>query len=254
MEYLLTTEGMISLFTLTFMEIILGIDNIVFIAIVAGKLPANEQKKARNWGLILAVLPRLLLLLILQWIIGLKDKLVDITLFEQNIYITQKGLILLIGGLFLLYNATTEIHHKIEGHLEENHTTKKRITLFKAILQIVLLNIVFSIDSVLTAVGLSKHIEVMIAAIFISLLITLAAANSVINFVNKHPTVKMLALSFLLMIGFLLVTESFIVNGHPIEVPKGYVYFAMAFSLFVEVLNLRMRTKQKDEQQQQLDL
>ncbi|TAE51237.1 MAG: TerC family protein [Cytophagales bacterium] len=245
---------MISLFTLTFMEIILGIDNIVFIAIVAGKLPANEQKKARNWGLILAVLPRLLLLLILQWIIGLKDKLVDITLFEQNIYITQKGLILLIGGLFLLYNATTEIHHKIEGHLEENHTTKKRITLFKAILQIVLLNIVFSIDSVLTAVGLSKHIEVMIAAIFISLLITLAAANSVINFVNKHPTVKMLALSFLLMIGFLLVTESFIVNGHPIEVPKGYVYFAMAFSLFVEVLNLRMRTKQKDEQQQQLDL
>lgn len=254
MEYLLTTEGMISLFTLTFMEIILGIDNIVFIAIVAGKLPANEQKKARNWGLILAVLPRLLLLLILQWIIGLKDKLVDITLFEQNIYITQKGLILLIGGLFLLYNATTEIHHKIEGHLEENHTTKQRITLFKAILQIVLLNIVFSIDSVLTAVGLSKHIEVMIAAIFISLLITLAAANSVINFVNKHPTVKMLALSFLLMIGFLLVTESFIVNGHPIEVPKGYVYFAMAFSLFVEILNLRMRTKQKDEQQQQLDL
>ncbi len=254
MEYLLTTEGMISLFTLTFMEIILGIDNIVFIAIVAGKLPPDEQKKARNWGLVLAVLPRLLLLLIISWLVGLKDKLIDITIFEQNIYITEKGLILLIGGLFLLYKATTEIHGKIEGHLEEGHSSKKRLTLLGAIMQIVILNIVFSLDSVLTAVGLSKHIEVMIVAIILSLLITLAAASSVTNFVDKHPTVKMLALSFLLMIGFLLITESFIINGHPVEVPKGYVYFAMAFSLFVEVLNLKMRTKHEVKNQQHLDL
>ncbi|TAE72720.1 MAG: TerC family protein [Bacteroidetes bacterium] len=254
MEYLLTTEGMISLFTLTFMEVVLGIDNIVFIAIVAGKLPANEQKKARNWGLILAVLPRLLLLLIISWLVGLKGKLIDITIFQQNIYITQKGFILLIGGLFLLYKATTEIHGKIEGHLEEGQVSKKRITLLGAILQIVILNIVFSLDSVLTAVGLSKHIEVMIVAIILSLLITLAAASSVTNFVDKHPTVKMLALSFLLLIGFLLVTESFVVNGHPIEVPKGYVYFAMAFSLFVEVLNLQMRKKHEIKNQQHLDL
>jgi predicted tellurium resistance membrane protein TerC len=252
MEYLLTTEGMISLATLTFMEIILGIDNIVFIAIVSGKLPQKDQKKARNWGLILAVVPRLCLLLVLSWLIGLQHKLIDINLFGYHISITEKGLILLLGGIFLLYNATTEIHHKIEGHLEDNKV-KSKTTLASAILQIILLNIIFSFDSILTAVGLSKHLEVMIVAIILSLGITLLAAGSITKFVEKHPTVKMLALSFLLLIGFLLVTESFDVNGKHIEVPKGYIYFAMAFSLFVELLNLRMKSKQKDTQQQALN-
>ena len=240
MEYLFTTDALISLVTLTFMEIVLGIDNVVFIAIVSEKLPKDQQSKARNIGLVLALLPRVILLLFISWIIGMESNLVNITLLGNNIRITQKGVILLIGGLFLLYSSTSEIHEKLEGH-EDEKVGAKAVPFLTAIVQIVLLNIVFSFDSILTAVGLADHVEVMIIAVILALGFTLFFAGIVSNFVEKHPTVKMLALSFLLLIGFLLVTESFILNGEEVHVPKGYIYFAMAFSVFVEILNLRMK-------------
>jgi predicted tellurium resistance membrane protein TerC len=240
MEHLLTTDGLISLLTLTLMEVVLGIDNIVFIAIISGKLPRSYQRKARNWGMVLAVVPRLILLLFISWLVNLKDKLIDVNIFGNQIHITEKGLVLLIGGLFLLYKAVTEIHAKLEG-VEEHSPKSQANSFWNAIIQIVLLNIVFSLDSILTAVGLAQDILVMILSVIFSLLITLAFAGRISDFVEKHPTVKMLALSFLLLIGFLLVTESFVINGEEVHVPKGYIYFAMAFSLFVEILNLRLR-------------
>ncbi|WP_027000935.1 TerC family protein [Eisenibacter elegans] len=256
MEVLFTSAGLISLVSLTFMEIVLGIDNVVFISIVSSKLPAEQQARARNIGLVLALIPRLILLMFISWLINLKDNLIDITLLGHQIQLTEKGLVLLVGGLFLLYSATSEIHHKIDevGHSgdkddKKGNKKKKTPSMTQAIVQIVLLNIVFSFDSILTAVGLAKHIEVMVIAVILSLLITLAFAGTVSRFVEKHPTVKMLALSFLLMIGFLLITESFIVDGHPVEVPKGYVYFAMMFSLFVELLNLRLRRSHELKQE-----
>ncbi|TAF64941.1 MAG: TerC family protein [Cytophagales bacterium] len=242
MEHLLETGAIISLLTLTVMEIVLGIDNIVFISIVSGRLPQEQQKKARNWGLILALLPRILLLLSISWLIGLKEPLFQFELLGFHIEMTGKGLILLLGGLFLLYSSTNEIHHKLEGAHEhhEDAQNAKKLSFSKAILQIILLNIIFSFDSVLTAVGLAEHVEIMIFAVIFSSLIMMLFAGYISDFVNKHPTVKMLALSFLLMIGFLLVLEAF-----EVEVPKGYVYFAMGFSLFVEVLNLRMTARQE---------
>ncbi len=240
MDQFFTSDALISLFSLTFMEVVLGIDNVVFIAIIAGKLPEKQQDRARNWGLILALIPRIILLLFISWLIGLKDWLIDVTILGIQIQLSEKGAVLLIGGLFLLYKATTEIHEKLEG----SHTQgakKKNISFASALIQIVLLNVVFSFDSILTAVGLADKVEIMIVAVIIALLITLAFAKGISDFVEKHPTVKMLALSFLLLIGFLLVTESFVVNGEEVHIPKGYIYFAMAFSLFVELLNMRLR-------------
>jgi len=245
MEYLFTPEAIISLITLTTLEIVLGIDNVVFISIVAGKLPEEKRAKARNWGLILALVPRIILLLFIGWIIGLKEPLIDFYLLGAHFEFSGKGLILLAGGLFLLYNSTMEIHHKLEGpggH-GEGSKGKKGLSFAKAILQIIALNVIFSFDSVLTAVGLAKHVEIMIIAVVISSFIMMAFAGPISNFVEKHPTVKMLALSFLLMIGFLLVAESVVINQEELHVPKGYVYFAMGFSLFVELLNLRMKSK-----------
>lgn len=246
MEHLFTTEAIISLVTLTMMEIILGVDNVVFISIVSGKLPKELQPKARNWGLTLALIPRILLLLAISWVIGLHDDLIDITIFGHRIEMIEKGAILLMGGVFLIYSSTKEIHHKMTGKDDEEGDGKSGAASFrKAILSIVLLNIVFSFDSILTAVGLAKHVEIMIIAVIISSLIMMGFAGGISRFVNANPTVKILALSFLLMIGMLLIAESIIIDGKEVEVPKGYVYFAMVFSLFVEMLNLRVMKNAK---------
>lgn len=244
MAELLTVSALISLLTLTLLEIVLGIDNIVFISIVAGKLPQEQQAKARNWGLILALIPRILLLLIIGWLIHLTEPWIIIPLPGGHEFdISGKGLILLIGGLFLLYNSTMEIHHKIEGGGIVQKNNGKKLSFARAILQIVALNIIFSFDSVLTAVGLTEQVSIMIIAVIISSLIMMIFAGPIGKFVNDHPTVKMLALSFLLMIGFLLVVEAVEFDGQEVHISKGYVYFAMGFSLFVELLNLRMRKK-----------
>lgn len=237
MEVLLSSEGLTALFTLTLMEVILGIDNIVFITIISGKLPKNQQKKAQNWGLILAIIPRVILLLLITEIMKLTTPVINIAWFD--VHLSWKDLIVLVGGLFLLYKSTSEIHHKLEGS-DENVAAGKANSFQTALFQIVIINIVFSFDSILTAVGLAESILIMVIAVLASSAIMMAFASPVSDFVNRHPTVKMLALSFLLLIGFLLVTESF-----HVEVPKGYIYFAMAFSLAVEMLNLRMRSKSK---------
>lgn len=263
MEHLLTTEAIISLVTLTIMEIILGVDNVVFISIVSGKLPEDQQPRARNIGLTLALIPRILLLLAISWIIHLHDALISFTLAGTYYQISEKGLILILGGIFLIYSSTKEIHHKMTGKDDEEGGESKAVSFSKVIFSIVLLNIVFSFDSVLTAVGLAKHVEVMIIAVVISSLIMMGFAGGISRFVNKNPTVKVLALSFLLMIGMLLVAEA-VEYKHltaaemasnidlsklkleEVHVPKGYIYFAMAFSLFVELLNLRI-SKTKTE-------
>ena len=235
MELLLDPNMWVALLTLTILEIVLGIDNIVFISILSGKLPLEKQKKARQTGLALALITRVLLLLSLSWVMSLTSPL--FTAVGQEI--SGRDLILLIGGLFLIYKATTEIHEKLEG---ENHDTeiKGKATFTSVILQILILDVVFSLDSVITAVGMASHIEVMIAAVIIAVIIMLFAAESISKFVNQHPTVKMLALAFLVLIGVSLLAE-----GLDQHIPKGYIYFAMAFSVLVEMLNLRLKKKGK---------
>lgn len=235
-EALFTIEGLISLLTLASLEVVLGIDNIVFISIVAGKLPEDQQPKARFVGLALALIARVILLFLISWIIALENPL--FTAF--NTEISVRDLILFAGGLFLLAKSTTEIHSRVTGVSEEDVVGKKSMTFSKAILQIVLLDMVFSFDSILTAVGLVEHISIMVVAVIIAMVFMLIFAETVSNFVNENPTIKMLALSFLLMIGLLLIVEA--VHVH---VPRGYVYFAMGFSLFVEILNLRMMKTKK---------
>jgi predicted tellurium resistance membrane protein TerC len=245
MEWLSNPEVWISLITLTVMEIVLGIDNIVFISILTGKLPIEQQNKARKTGLALAMITRVLLLLSISWIMKLKGELfnvgswVAVTDHEmlETLSISGRDLILLTGGLFLIYKSTSEIHEKLEGGEHEEQNTKAN-TFRSIIFQILILDIIFSLDSVITAVGMADHVGVMIAAVIIAVAIMLFAAEGVSNFVNKHPTVKMLALSFLLLIGVSLIAESF-ERG----IPKGYVYFAMAFSVLVEMLNLRAGKK-----------
>jgi predicted tellurium resistance membrane protein TerC len=247
MQELFTVDSLISLLTLTILEIVLGIDNIVFISILSGKLPVDQQKKARRLGLSLAMVIRVLLLLSISWIMSLTNPLFNVgdwigmenPKWLEMTAISGRDLILLIGGLFLIYKSTSEIHEKLEG--EEHETTNvKAVGFTSTIFQILLLDIVFSLDSVITAVGMADHIEIMIAAVVIAVGVMLIAAESISNFVNKHPTVKMLALSFLLLIGVSLLAESF--DQH---IPKGYIYFAMAFSVFIEVLNLKMKKKGK---------
>ncbi|MDJ1484810.1 TerC family protein [Cytophagaceae bacterium YF14B1] len=233
-EVLFTTEGLVSLLTLTALEIVLGIDNIIFISILADRLPREEQKKARSTGIILALFVRIALLFGISWLVSLKDPI--ITLVGHGF--SGRDLILLSGGLFLLYKSTTEIHEKLEGEEETVSDSKRRLSLASAIVQIVLIDIVFSFDSILTAVGLVDQVIIMVTAVVIALIIMLIFSGAIADFVNKRPTIKMLALSFLVMIGVLLVAESF--GAH---VPKGYVYFSMAFALGVEILNLRMAKK-----------
>jgi predicted tellurium resistance membrane protein TerC len=235
MDWLTDPQAWVALATLTVLEIVLGIDNVIFISILAGKLPAKDQSKARNIGLAGAMVMRILLLLSLAWIVKLTAPL--FTVFGAEI--SGRDLILLLGGLFLMAKATHEIHDKLEG--EEGTTVKKVApSLASVITQIMLLDIVFSLDSVITAVGMAKDLGVMITAVVISVAIMLIAAAPISRFVDRHPTVKMLALSFLLLIGTALIAE-----GLEFHIPKGYIYFAMAFSVFVEVLNIQFRRKAK---------
>lgn len=229
-------QTIIALVTLVVLEIVLGIDNIVFISILASKLPAGQQARARQMGLGVALVTRILLLLSISWVIGLTEPLFSIF----GLDISGRDLILLVGGLFLLYKSTHEIHERLEGEGEEHGNARIPATFASVILQIGLLDIVFSLDSVITAVGMANEIWVMILAVVVAVAIMMVSSTSISNFVNRHPTVKMLALSFLLMIGFSLIVEA--LHFH---IPKGYIYFAMGFSIFVELLNLRARAKVK---------
>jgi predicted tellurium resistance membrane protein TerC len=232
-EWITNPEIWIALLTLTALEIVLGIDNIIFISILAGKLPKEQQQRARLVGLGLAMFMRIALLFSLAWVIGLTEPIFD--LLGRDI--SGRDLILLGGGLFLLGKSTFEIHDKLEG--EEGHGSGRVAASFTAvIIQIMLLDIVFSLDSVITAVGMADDVEVMIAAVMIAVGVMMVSAKTISEFVDRHPTVKMLALSFLLLIGMSLVAEGF--HQH---IPKGYIYFAMAFSVMVELLNMRVRTR-----------
>jgi predicted tellurium resistance membrane protein TerC len=229
----------VSLLTLTFMEVVLGIDNIIFISIIVNRLPRDQQGRGRTIGLLLALLFRIGLLLSITWIVSLKEPLfiLNLPFVEPNFGVSGRDLILFAGGLFLLAKSTTEIHTKLQGE-EESHETGNYSSFSRVIIQIILIDIVFSFDSILTAVGLVDNVLVMILAVIIAMGIMLVFAKWIGDFVNQNPTVKMLALSFLIMIGIMLVMEAF----HQ-EIPKGYVYFAMFFSLGVELLNLRLRKK-----------
>jgi len=227
MSWLFEAEIWIGLFTLTALEIVLGIDNLVFISILSGRLPAAQQSRARRSGLMLALIMRVLLLLSLSWIMGLTEPLFSIA----GAGISGRSLILIGGGLFLLAKSTREIHHRIE-EAETTRNTAGSVTFSGVLMQIVLLDIVFSLDSVITAVGMVDQIGVMIAAVIIAMVIMIVSANAISAFIERHPTLKMLALSFLLLIGVNLMAE-----GLGFHIPKGYTYFAMGFSLFVEFLN-----------------
>jgi len=235
MEIFMQSETWIALLTLTFLEIVLGIDNIIFISIVTDKLPVSQQAKGRNIGLLLALVFRIGLLFGITWIIGFTEPL--FTLFEHDF--SGRDLILLAGGLFLLGKSTSEIHHKLEGATEDREPGKKAaMTMGSALVQIVALDMVFSFDSILTAIGLTEHIQIMIAAVILSMLVMMLFAGAISRFINNRPTLQILALAFLILIGFMLMIEA--VGFH---VPKGYIYFAVAFSLIVEMVNIRMRKK-----------
>ena len=236
MEHLFTTENAVSLLTLTLLEIVLGVDNVIFISILAGKLPKHQQKQARQIGLFLAMFVRSGLLLSISWIMSLKANL--FTILDKGF--SGRDLILLVGGLFLIAKTVTEIYEKTEA--SESEGLNRNVSGFaSAIVQIVLIDIVFSFDSILTAVGLSNQVYIMIAAVVISIAIMMFLATAISDFIDRHPSIKILALSFLVLIGVLLVAEGF---GQHVE--KGYVYFAMAFALGVEALNIRIRRKDGD--------
>jgi predicted tellurium resistance membrane protein TerC len=255
MEIFLHAEAWVSLLTLTFLEIVLGIDNIIFISIAAAKLPKNQIKKATQIGLFLAMIFRIILLMGVSYLISMKAPFFTINLSWFQAGITGQSVILVLGGIFLLYKSTKEIREKVEHleHHEKTTSTKKATTLSMVIIQIVMIDIVFSFDSVLTAVGMTNGIEgaliIMITAVVISMVIMMLFATPVGTFVNQHPTIQMLALSFLILIGFMLITEgahlsnAVIFNQHVGAIPKGYLYFAIAFSLGVEALNMRVRKK-----------
>ncbi len=231
MDWITQPESWIALITLVVLELVLGVDNIIFISILAGKLPKQDQARARTTGIILAVFSRTLLLLSLYWIIGLEEPL--FTLFGFGF--SGHNLILLAGGLFLLYKSTSEIHEKLEGQ-EGEASAKVAANFLSVIVQIMLLDVVFSLDSVITAVGMSSEIAIMIIAVIIAAGVMIFTSGPIGEFVESHPTIKMLALSFLLMIGLTLIA-----GGFGVDIPKGYVYFAMGFSVFVEMINLRVR-------------
>jgi predicted tellurium resistance membrane protein TerC len=238
MEWMSQPEIWIALLTLTALEIVLGIDNVIFISILAGKLPHAQQDRARKTGLMLALVTRILLLCSISWVMNLTKVLFVLPVMKADV--TGKSLILLVGGLFLIGKSVMEIHEKLEG--ADGHATSggKAVSFVGVIIQILLLDIVFSLDSVITAVGMANQLWVMITAVIIALGVMLAFAGAISDFVNQHPTLKMLALSFLILIGVMLVGDSL---GH--HIPKGYIYFSMAFAFAVEMLNLRLRAKAK---------
>ena len=246
MEFLLTSEGIVALLTLTTLEIVLGIDNIIFISILVGKLPERRQSQARLIGLSLALVMRVIFLAAASWIASLTEPLIEIGPFfdmEAAFALSGRDSIMFAGGLFLLAKATTELYTKLETDEDKDDDSpevKKRFGWL--LVQIVLLDIVFSIDSVITAVGLTDNFPVMAIAVTIAIIVMMLAAGGISRFIHKHPSVKILALAFLLMVGMVLVLE-----GFHVHVPKGYVYFAMAFSVLVEALNIRFRKKRKGD-------
>ena len=228
-------EAWVALVTLVVLELVLGVDNVIFISILAGKMPEEERDLARMTGIALAVITRVLLLLSLSWIISLEEPLFELPLL--NVGISGHDLILLAGGLFLLWKSVHEIHDRLEG-VEGHASSRVYASFWSVIIQIMLLDIVFSLDSVITAVGMANELIIMIIAVIAAAAVMIFASGPIGNFVEKHPTIKMLALSFLLLIGFTLIVE-----GLHQHIPKGYIYFAMGFSIFVEMLNLRLRAR-----------
>jgi predicted tellurium resistance membrane protein TerC len=233
MELITSPEAWIDFATLTALELVLGIDNIIFISILVDKLPAEKREIARRIGLFMAMFMRIGLLLVLSWIVGLVEPMLTVLGHE----VSGRDAILLLGGLFLIWKSTTEIHQTLEG-AEDGHATSSKSTLFSVIFQIMVIDMVFSLDSIITAVGMVDQVEIMIAAVMTSVALMMVFARGIGEFVSNHPTIKMLALSFLVVVGVVLIAEGF--EHH---IPKGYVYFAMAFSVCVEMLNIRLRKK-----------
>ena len=233
MEWLADPQIWVALATLTALEIVLGVDNVIFIAILAGKLPAHQQQQARTLGLAMALVTRLLLLLSLTWIMQLTEPL--FTVYTQAL--SGRDLILLVGGLFLIAKSTLEIHESLEG-AEAQGQRRAAASFVGVVMQIMVLDIIFSLDSVITAIGLANQLGVMVAAVIIAVIFMMVFASAISTFVERHPTIKMLALSFLLLVGLALMGESF-----DLHIPKGYIYFAMAFSVCVEMLNLKLRRR-----------
>jgi len=235
MDLITSPEAWIAFATLTALELVLGIDNIIFISILVDKLPLEKREIARRIGLFMAMFMRIGLLLVLSWIVGLVEPMFSALGHD----VSGRDAILILGGLFLLWKSTTEIHQTLEG-ADEQHASASRHTLFSVIFQIMLIDLVFSLDSIITAVGMVDQIEIMIAAVLTSVGLMMVFARGIGEFVSNHPTIKMLALSFLVVVGIVLIAEGF--EHH---IPKGYIYFAMAFSVCVEMLNIRLRKKSK---------
>lgn len=248
MEIFLQSETWVALFTLTFLEIVLGIDNIIFVSIVSNKLPPEKQGSTRTVGLLMALVFRIGLLLSISYITRLVHPIATIESFGllgfviPEYHLTGRSLILALGGFFLLAKSTSEIHHKMEGQEEGGKKNGKKISVAAVLFQIILLDMVFSFDSILTAIGLAKDVLIMIIAVIISVIIMIAFAGPISRFINKHPSLQILALSFLILIGFMLILESL-----EVEIPKGYIYFAIFFSLIVELINMRLRRKSKNK-------
>ena len=261
LDFLLTSDAIMALLTLTFLEIILGIDNIVFISIAANKLPEHQRAKATNIGLLLAMIQRIILLFFVSFLIGLKEPFYTIELSWLHIALSWQALILFTGGLFLIYKSTSEIHEKVEmpDHDENSLNKKKLKSLSQAIFQILIIDFIFSIDSILTAVGMTNGLHpnhnytlvLMVIAVVISIIIMIAFANPIRKFIDTHPSIQLLGLAFLILIGFMLITEAAHLSHTKLfdnevgAIPKGYLYFAIAFSLFVEFLNFRIQKKSK---------
>ena len=233
MDLITSPQAWIAFGTLTALELVLGIDNIIFISILVDKLPSEKREIARRIGLFMAMFMRIGLLLVLSWIVGLVEPMLTVMGHE----VSGRDAILLLGGLFLIWKSTTEIHETLEGK-EDEQVSSSKSTLLSVLLQIILIDIVFSLDSIITAVGMVEQVEIMIAAVLTSVGLMMLFARGIGEFVSKHPTIKMLALSFLVLVGFVLIAEGF--EHH---IPKGYIYFAMAFSVSVEMLNIRIRKK-----------
>lgn len=236
MDIFLLPETWLALVTLTFFEVVLGIDNIIFISIVSNKLPESIRARTRNMGLILAMVVRIALLLAITWVIGFERPI--FTVFGTSF--SGRDLILGFGGLFLIAKSTREISQEMEGDESDEPGIKTNVTVSSVIAQIIMLDIIFSFDSILTAIGLTKHIEIMVVAVVLSIIIMIAFAGKISDFIHRHPTMEVLALGFLILIGFMLFLQ-----GLHYDIPKGYIYFAVAFSLLVEMINIRIRKKKR---------